>query len=131
MQVADFYQAAAGYYRRAPWRKLGDETAIKVECDRFESGPWYAVVMGQAGITYGLALYDNLKTLKRLWTKKMSDEEGARSMQVFSVMFDDKTGINTADLDACETYGWEVAGPEAYPAIFRKERGMTMRPPLA
>jgi len=52
-QVASFYRAAAGFYRRAPWRKLGYETAIKVECDRFESGPWYAVVMGQSGLTFG------------------------------------------------------------------------------
>jgi hypothetical protein len=46
-------------------------------------------------------------------------------------MFDDETGIPAADVDACRRLGWEVAGPDAYPFIFRKERGMTMRPPLA
>ena len=130
-QVAGFYRAAAGFYRRAPWRKLGYETAIKVECDRFESGPWYAVVMGQSGLTFGLALYDDLKTLKKLWAGEMSDEENARETVALTVTFDDETGIPVADLDASRRLGWEVAGPEAYPSIFRKERGLSMRPPLA
>ena len=29
-QVAGLYRAAAGFYQRAPWRKLGYETAIKL-----------------------------------------------------------------------------------------------------
>src|SRR5262249_7591611 len=46
-QVGGFYEAAAEFYREAPWRRVGYESAIKVECPRFQSGPWYAVVMGQ------------------------------------------------------------------------------------
>ena len=130
-QVAGFYRAAAGFYRRAPWRKLGYETAIKVECDRFESGPWYAVVMGQSGLTFGMALYEDLKALGKLWAGEMSDEENARETVALTVTFDDETEISAADLDASRRLGWEVAGPEAYPSIFRKERGLSLRPPLA
>ncbi len=130
-QVTGFYRAAAGFYRRAPWRKLGYETAIKVECDRFESGPWYAVVMGQSGLTFGMALYDDLKTLKKLWAGQMSDEESSRETVALSVIFDDETRIPAADLDASRRLGWEVAGPGAYQSIFREERGLSMRPPLA
>ncbi len=130
-QTAGFYQAAAGFYRRAPWRKLGDETAIKVECDRFESGPWYAVVMGQSGLTFGVALYDDLKTLESLWWGDMADKENSRETVALSVTFDDETGVRVADLDASRRLGWEVAGPAAHPSIFRKERGLSMRPPLA
>jgi hypothetical protein len=130
-RVAGFYRAAAGFYRRAPWRKLGYETAIKVECDRFESGPWYAVVMGQSGMTFGLALYDDLETLRKLWAGEMSQEENARETLALTVTFGDETEIPVADLDAGRGYGWEVGGPEAYPSVFRKERGLSMRPPLA
>ena len=63
-QVAGLYGAAAGFYQRAPWRKLGYETAIKVECDKFESSPWYAVVMGQSGLTFGVSPYENLNILE-------------------------------------------------------------------
>jgi hypothetical protein len=42
-----------------------------------------------------------------------------------------ETEVPAPDLTAIRRHGWEVAGPEAYPSIFRKERGMTIRPPLA
>ena len=130
-QVADFYRAAAGFYRRATWRKLGYETAIKVESDRFESGPWYAVVMGQSGLTFGMALYDDLEILKKLWARTMSEEESARETVALTVTFGDETEVTIADLDAGKEHGWEVAGPEGYPSVFRKERGLSMRPPLS
>ena len=68
--VGRFFKAAAAFYRKAPWRLLGDENAIKVECDKFQSGPWYAVVMGQSGITLGLVLYEDLDVLKAIWAKE-------------------------------------------------------------
>ncbi|SIO58240.1 ST7 protein [Singulisphaera sp. GP187] len=128
--VAGFYQAAAEFYRRAPWRKLGYESAIRVECDRVESGPRFAVVMGQSGLTFGLALYDDLKVLKKLWKGRMSDEDNARETVALTVTYDDESGIPDGDLDAIAEYGWEVVNPEAYPSIFRKERGLSMRPPF-
>jgi tetratricopeptide (TPR) repeat protein len=130
-RVAGFYQAAAHFYRRAPWLSLGYETAIRVECDKFESGPWYAVVMGQSGLTLGLALYDDLKVLTRLWEGHDSEEDHARETVALSVTFEEGTEIPPSDLDAEQAYGWEVAGPEAHPSVFRKERGMSLRPPLA
>jgi tetratricopeptide (TPR) repeat protein len=130
-RVAGFYQAAAHFYRRAPWLSLGYETAIRVECDKFESGPWYAVVMGQSGLTLGLALYDDLKVLTRLWEGHDSEEDHARETVALSVTFEEGTEIPPSDLDAEQEHGWEVAGPEAHPSVFRKERGMSLRPPLA
>lgn len=129
-KAAGFYQAAAEFYRRAPWRKLGYETAIRVECDQVESGPRFGVVMGQSGLTFGLALYDDLKVLKKLWSNRMTDEENARETVALTVTFDDDAEIPDGDLDAIEEYGWEVVSPEAYPSIFRKERGLSMRPPF-
>ena len=130
-KAASFHRAASRFYRRAPWRKLGDNLAIKVECSRFQSGPWYAVVMGQSGVTFGLTLYDDLKTLEKTWSSNMSDEQSARTAVALTVTFDDETGIPVADLDAGKKFGWEIAGPAAYPWIFRKERGLSVRPPLA
>ncbi len=130
-QVERFYQAASDYYRRAPWRALGYEAVIQVECDRYESGPWYAVVMGQSGLTLGLALYEDLALLRRMYAGKLSDEEGARRTVALTVTFDEAGSLAEADLDAIETHGWPIASPEAYPSFFRKERGLSMRPPLA
>ena len=58
-QVGRFYEAAAHFFRLAPWKKVGYEAVIKVECDKFQSGPWYALLMGQSGLTTGLTLYED------------------------------------------------------------------------
>jgi hypothetical protein len=36
-----------------------------------------------------------------------------------------------ADLDAAKQHGWQVARPDAYPEVFHKDRGLSIRPPLA
>ena len=130
-QVGRFFEAAAEFYRRAPWRSLGYEAVIRVECDRYQSGPWFAVLMGQSGLTLGLALYEDLALLRRMWAGKLSDEEGARQTVALTVTFDDDATISEADLEAIEQHRWTIASPEAYPSLFRKERGLSMRPPLS
>ena len=130
-QVAGLYGAAAGFYQRAPWRKVGHETAIMLECDKFESSPWYAVVMGQSGLTFGVSLYESLNILKKIWSGRITDEEHARETVALTLLFGDESEISVHDLEAVRKHHWDVAGPEAYPLIFRKERGMTIRPPLA
>src|SRR5262249_40435594 len=72
--VGGLFDAAAVFYRQAPWKKTG-ERPIRIDCARFESGPWYAVVMGQGGMTSGLVLYDDLDTLRRIQQGGMSEEE--------------------------------------------------------
>lgn len=130
-QAAGFYEAAASFYRQAPWKKVGYEAAIQVDCDKFDSGPWYAVLMGQSGLTMGLALYEDLETLRRMWSGRFGDEEGARQTVGTSVTFGEEWDIPVADLEAAKRHGWVVARPDAYPEVIHKERGLTTRPPLA
>jgi tetratricopeptide (TPR) repeat protein len=130
-QVGRFFEAAASFYRRAPWRSLGYEAVIRIECDRYQSGPWFAMIMGQSGLTLGLALYENLTLLRRMWAGKLSEEDGARRTVALTVTFDDESTIPEVDLESIERFGWTVASPEAYPCLFRKERGLSMRPPLS
>jgi hypothetical protein len=128
--VASFYEAAADFFRHAPWKAVGYEAAIRVECDRFHSGPWYAVLMGQSGLTIGLALYDDLGPLKEMWAGG-SDEQNAHQTVGTSVTFGEEWDVPVADLDAAKKYGWPVARPDVYPEVFHKERGLSVRPPLA
>jgi tetratricopeptide (TPR) repeat protein len=130
-QVASFYEAAAFFFRQAPWKKVGYETAIQVECARFQSGPWYAVLMGQSGLTTGLALYEDLLALRRMWARERADEDNARRCVATTVTFGEEWDIPVADLEAGKKHGWQVARPDAYPEIFHKERGLSLRPPLA
>ena len=129
-QVSRFYTAAAWFFQQAPWKKVGFESAIKIECGKFQSGPWYAVLMGQSGLSTGLALYEDLKTLQGIWSEDLGDEESAQQTVGISVTFGEEWEIPVADLEAGRKFGWQVARPDAYPAVIRKERGMSVRPPL-
>src|SRR5262249_25609145 len=43
-QVAGFFAAAADFFRKKPWKQVGYEAAMRVRCDKYQSGPWYAVL---------------------------------------------------------------------------------------
>jgi tetratricopeptide (TPR) repeat protein len=129
-QIGAFYVAAAEYYRRKPWKLVPGDAIIKVECDRFSSGPWYAVVMGQSGVQQGLAIYDDLAALQKQITGNLSDEEGVRGTSAISMMYSEAFEISCRDFDAAEKHGWPVAGPEAYPMVLRVNPGCAIRPPL-
>jgi hypothetical protein len=127
--VGSFFDAAALYYEQTPWKKVG-ERPIRVECDKFTSGPWFAVLMGQGGMTSGLALYDSLQALHRIQKGDLSDEESARITSALAVVFGDREDLPDEDLEAAEEHGWRVAGRHAYPSVYRMEPGLSMRSPL-
>ncbi len=130
-QVAGFFDAAASFFEQAPWKKVGFESAIKIECAKYPSGPWYAVLMGQSGLMIGVALYDDLAILRRMFAGNLSDEEGARETVATTVTFGNPSDLPPGDLEAAQRHGWKVARADAYPCVFRKEPGLSVRPPLA
>jgi hypothetical protein len=87
--------------------------------------------MGQSGLTTGLALYEDLGALRRLWAGDRADEDHARQAVATTVTFGEAWDLPVADLEAALRHGWPVARPDAYPEVFRKERGLSLRPPLA
>ena len=129
-QVGSFFEAAAHFYRARPWRDIPGDGVIRVACERFDSGPWYAVVMGQSGIEQGLALYEDAQLLRTLLTGQLSDDESGRRTSAISVTYGEAFEIAPEDLDAVEELGWPTAGPEAYPCVLRVNPGMALRTPL-
>ena len=125
-----FYDAAAAFFRQAPWKVIGHEAAVRVECDTIPGGPWFAVVIGQAGMTTGLALYDDLRVLQGLQADA-SDEENALRTVSTAVLFCEPWGVPVADLDAAKRHGWPVAREDAYPHAMHTEEELAMRLPLA
>lgn len=125
-----FYDAAAGFFRQTPWKVIGYEAAARVECDTIPGGPWYAVVMGQVGMTAGLALYDDLSVLQGLQADA-SDEENARRSISTAVVFGEPWNVPVVDLDAAKRHGWPVAREDAYPHAIHTHGDMEMRPASA
>ncbi len=65
-----------------------------------------------------------------MWSEDLGDEENARQTVGMSVTFGEEWEIPVADLEAARKHGWQVARPDANPAVIRVERGMSVRPPL-
>src|SRR3954469_13901516 len=128
-QARDFYRAAASFYRKAPWRSAGEGETIKVECKPLEDGPWYAIVMGMGGTVKGLILCDDWKS--RVLLDRGPYDAIADQLQHVTVHFGNRKDIHPDDLALAQQLGFEVAGQEAYPSVFRTERGCHHRQPNA
>lgn len=63
------YEAAAGYWRRAPWRNLGSDLPLSLKLGEWGPQPGvetlYAVILGNGGEVFGLALYYSLEAFFR------------------------------------------------------------------
>ncbi len=129
-KLSSFYEAAAEYYRRAPWRNVPGDFPIRIECDAFDSSTWYGVVMGQSGVTLGLAMYEDLDLLMEMLSGAVSDEDSGRHTAGLSVTYGEEFDVAPVDLDAAQENGWPIAGPEAYPCPLRVNPGFAFRPPL-
>lgn len=106
-----FADAAAAYYRAAPWRNLCDEDVIRVDAPTPPRGYAFAVVLGNAGQTFGLAFYASRDAYEA-----MRNAPPARGpIDARSVLFDSGDGIPIADHDAWQAHDLPLAGPRAYP----------------
>jgi tetratricopeptide (TPR) repeat protein len=130
-QVAGFYQAAASFFEQAPWRRVGYKAAVRVECGKYQSGPWYAMVMGQSGLSLGLTLYEDPEAVRRVWERPDAFEENLRESVATAVIFGEEIDLPLADVEGAERHGWAVARDDAWPLVLHKERGLSHRPPLA
>src|SRR6185295_6330883 len=96
---ASFYDAAAAYFRRRPWNDLPSNATIQVDCPQlgeFGPGRWYAVVLGQAGQTLGLAVYSDLRDIEAIVGGCCSDDERKHGTAV-SLIYGENFEIPIAD----------------------------------
>jgi hypothetical protein len=130
-QAAGYFAAADEFYRAAPWRLIPGDAIIRVECAKYQSGPWFAVVMGQSAMTFGLALYEGIDVLRAILKDGYSQDGSARGTSAISVTYGEEFEMPIRDLEAIEKHGWPVSAPEAYPSVVRVNPGLVVRPPLA
>jgi tetratricopeptide (TPR) repeat protein len=130
-QGASFYEAAAAYFRRTPWRKLPSTAMIQIDCPQmreFGPGRWYAVVLGQAGQTLGLAVYNDRRAVEEVCGACCSGR-GPGDATALSILFGEGFEVPIADWLAAEQHHWPLAGPEAYPlALCSTGGGVNVRP---
>lgn len=125
--IQGLFKSAASFYRAAPWRWIDDSRPIKVHYP-LTSKARYAVVMGQGGQTYGLAVYDSTDILHQTYSGAPPEELIGRGSWV-SLLFSEPIEMPFDDLDDIEAHDWPVAGDQAYPLFVKFTRsGQFTRP---
>lgn len=126
-QVGELFEAAADFYREAPWEWMLDEDLVALRYPVVD-GEWrFASVMGYAGMEFGLAIFEDLFDYDMLATTPPEATMGM--MDYRSLTYDDITTMPFPDLDALEYHGWEIAAEDAYPIpITFMRHGEVVRP---
>lgn len=131
-QLASFFEASADFFRQAPWQFTPADSIWKVEPFDRSSAPWWAVVLGQNGETFGLALYDDWNCLIEMMTGQMTTgPEVIGTLSAMCLNYEEAPILSGEDLDAIDQFGWDIPTPEAYPLVYRAKLGTNLETPTA
>jgi tetratricopeptide (TPR) repeat protein len=126
-QLESFYEAAAYFFREAPWRRVPGEVPIEVRCDDPDMGTRYAIVLGRTGVQLGLCVYDDLAITQAILSGTATADEN----RALAVCYDEPQIMAAADLQLIDRFGWPIATPEAWPAVMRLQPGRSPQSPSA
>jgi len=119
--AAELFEAAAEFYRQAPWRWLDNLSPIEIHYPA--DGPArYIILLGFGGETFGVSLYASLDDLRVQYAgidQATDPALSANRLTAVSLTFDDPQLLSFDDLDAIEKYGWPVAAALAYPNLIK------------
>ncbi|MEP6732702.1 MAG: hypothetical protein ABJE10_18810 [bacterium] len=109
--------AAAAFHAAQPWLTFTDSDIISVES---RSGSlWYACVLGNAGQTFGLALYESIEDLAELLKGQTDVETFAHHKgAVVSISFDARNDLAPAMRKELTKTGRYPVGSRAYPSMW-------------
>ncbi len=124
------FAAAAEFYRAAPWVQLANEHTIAIRVPADGGRTRIAVTLGNAGVEYGLAMYDTWADVEKQFMGGVDHPSEAIPAQGQLVMFYDSFHrLSFDDLEAKEQHGWETAGEGACPLpLFVHRSGDARRP---
>lgn len=127
--LRSFYAAAARFRQARPWLRVPTDAVLQVERLDPHGDAWFGVIMGQSGMTYGLALYESLEELLTLMSGQVSDDDATR-IPAMSLTFDEPHVLSARDVEAIERHGFAIHDRDGYPNVTRIERGGGVRAPL-
>lgn len=121
------FAAAAEFYRQAPWVHLLNEQAFRVRFPADGDRERIAVVMGNAGVEYGLAVYNDWADIEKMYLGVDDPAEAVPQHGEIAMFYETIDHLPFDDVDALEHYHWEVAGEQAYPVPILVSRDIERR----
>lgn len=129
-RVREFADAAASFYKAAPWRCLSDSDLIHVETPQPPPGMACFVVLGAGRSTYGLGLYASRDAYDRfLRAGQQGDHKAAFASGLAQVVFGPIEELTIADAELWSAQQLPVATEQAYPLTLKyRGAGEVARP---
>ena len=121
-RVRAFADAAAEFYRAAPWRHLSDSDLIEVESPKPPRGMTCFVVLGAGRSIYGLGLYPDRRSYDRFLRGQDGDYGASIATGLSQVAFDRLEEMVHSDAALWIEHKLPVAGDEAYPLAMKYRR---------
>lgn len=108
-----FYEAAAAFYEAEPWIYLANEDVLKIQVGSKEI-PRFVIVMGQAGLSYGLAPYETWEELLFFYGESEPTEiTNPRGRHV--LMYEEPPVVSVDDLENAKKYNWKIPDRDHFP----------------
>ena len=125
--MRNFADAAAKFYAAKPWRHLCDVDLVKIESPFVDPLLRYACILGNGGMTYGIAFYDSVDLFEQF-----TAGHGIESIQnrlYWTLFFGGIEELPFGDADLWEDNDLPAASSEAYPlALCYDPKGKHRRP---
>lgn len=121
--VADFFRAAADFYRLRPWKYFPYEIPIKVTLRLKRRKNYWATVMGVGGQELGLSLLRSAADMEALlYGTDTVDDSVVMNMHGFGFSFEDVGEIGGMARSEYRANEWPLAAKSAYPHVIVYDR---------
>jgi len=114
--VHRMFVAARRFYASAPWHVLADDEPFELEIPG-RPEPAFAVVLGAAGETYGLAIHFREEELAAVYRGTAGRRPPLQD--VLALSFDPEDTVPPEMRQERRLYRWPLAGPVAFPVVYR------------
>ena len=121
-QLCTFADAAADFFRAAPWRQLTNEDLIVAKAPQIPKAMRHVCVLGNAGEQFGIAFFESRQAFERIYSRA-----GFLPQRAFGVTFGPIDDLPFADVDLWEDLHLPVVNPQAYPLAADLASDGTMR----
>lgn len=128
-QLGALWSAAADFWRAEPWAKLENIQPVAI-AGPDDSRPRIVVVLGNAGMEFGLSVYSEWADLERhLYGQFPSRDATFPTSGQLALWFGTIDQVPFDDLDLMRTHDWPVAHLAAYPMPVRLMSTMSVERP--
>lgn len=127
-----FADAAAEFYRSAPWEIFSDADLIQIKSSKPPKGLGFFTVLGAGRQTYGLGIYSSRKHFERFIRAGHTGKLDASLLEgLTQFTFDHRDDLPPGDAEIWDEHRLPLADRDAYPCIIKRSSDGSINRPTA